>query len=257
LKTPRFAMIGVGVLATATFALTGCGSSGSATTTNSNSPAAVSTVDAQAALTKAGAALATTGYNVSTDIGGGTLTGTGSIDPGKGAAIEQKGTIQGVSIDINVVVVGTDFYAKLDAGPLGAAAGVDSTKWYKVDTSKVDASKLPVNPTSPDVLGISGLVSGIKDLKATDSTHITGTIDLTAVKSALTSESDLASAAAGATAAPFTATLDDQGRFSEVQIGSGASSVDVKFSSYGSPAAITAPSGAVDAPPTLYQILGS
>jgi hypothetical protein len=249
------ATIGLSVLAAATVALAGCSSS-AGTTTTSGSTGPASAIDPQAALTKAGTALATTGYNVTTNVGGGTLTGTGSIDPGKGASIEQKGTVSGVSLDLGVVVIGTDFYAKLDVGPLGASLGVDPHTWYKVDTSKVDTSKLPVNPTSPDVLGIAGLASAVKDLKATDATHITGTIDLTAVKSALTAESDLAKAAAGATNAPFSATLDGQGRFTELKIGAGATAVDVQFSSYGSPSAITAPSGAVPAPDALYGVLG-
>lgn len=256
MKTPRLAIIGVSAFAAISFALTGCSSSGNGSTSTSGSPA--SSVDAQAALTKAAGQLATTGYNLTTNVGNGTLTGTATIDPGKGASIEQKGTVQGVNLTINVILLGTDFYAKLDAGPLGGSIGVDPNTWYKVDTTKVDVSKLPINPQSPDALGIAGLAQGIKDVKATDAHHITGTIDLSAVKSSLLSAGDVASAAANTSAAPFEATLDDQGRFSELKIGAGTSSaIEIQFSDYGSPNPISAPAGAKDAPQSLYSILGS
>ncbi len=255
MKTPRFAIVGVGLLAAATFALTGCGSTSSGTTTTSSTGPST-TIDAKAALTKAVSTLATNGYDIK--VTAGPLTGTGSIDPGKGLGLEEKGTVQGVAVDLNVVAIGTDFYAKIDVGPLGNTLGLHSQQWYKVDTSKIDTSSLPVNLSSSDLLGVAGLLTSVTDVTATDSTHITGTVDLSAAKSALLAQSDMASAAADVKAVPFTVTLDDQGRISELKVeGTGDVSVDVQFSNYGSPTAVTAPSGAIDAPQAIYQVLGN
>jgi hypothetical protein len=58
----------------------------------------------------------------------------------------------------------------------------------------------------------------------------------------------------------FDATLDDQGRLIELKLtssGSDSLDQDIKFSNYGSPTPVTAPTDSVPAPDGVYQFLNA
>jgi hypothetical protein len=113
-----------------------------------------------------------------------------------------------------------------------------------------------------DALDLTGLLSNVNSVTRTDATHLAGTVNLTAATGVSRPRPDtLATAGAAAAAVPFTITLDDQGRLTDLNItGTGpASDLTEEFgiSSYGSPTQVTAPAAAdvIDAPAVLYELL--
>jgi hypothetical protein len=249
-------VLGVSLAASAVFAMGACAAaSNGASGTPSDKPA----VDPAVALTAAVGKLTGVGYDLKVTTGEG-INGTGSIDPTThSAAINAKGAVQGVDVEIGAVEIGADLYAKINLGPMTSTLGLDPTKWYQLDPTKVTGEQaLPFDLSSPDALGIGGLLTSVTGLKAVDATHITGTVDLTkATGPAAPSSGD----ATGQTAVPFTVTLDDQGRISEVKVQADASHTsltqDFQFLNYGSPSAITKPDGAIPAPDSVYSFLNS
>ncbi|HKD97693.1 MAG TPA: hypothetical protein VKB69_08825 [Micromonosporaceae bacterium] len=250
----RTAALGLGILAVAGLSLTAC-SSGS-------KPSPTAQVAPADALNNALAQLKTTGYDV-------TLTdsqshGTGSVDPASSAAtVQQSGVVEGTNITIAGTEIGPDKWVHLDLGALGQQAGVDATKWYHVDSSKLTgADAWPFELSGPDAFGVGEVLTAVTGVKATDATHLTGTVDLTqATGPAKPSDSDLQTAGAAAKTTPFTVVLDDKGRLASVSINADGFDKDltktIAFSNYGSPTAINPPDAAsvVPAPDVIYQIL--
>jgi hypothetical protein len=250
-------VLGASLATSAVLAMAACATASNGGPSGSSSTAPLA--DPAAALTAAVGKLGGVGYDMTLTTGEG-INGTGSIDPTThSAAVTAKGEVQGVSVNIGATEIGTDLYAKIDLGPMTSTLGLDPTKWYQLDPTKVTGEQaLPFDLSKPDALGIGGLLTGVSDLKSTDSTHITGTVDLTkATGPAAPSSAD----ATGETAVPFTVTLDDQGRIIEVKVEADAShktlGQDIQFSHYGSPTAITKPDGAIPAPDSVYQFLNS
>ena len=88
-----------------------------------------------------------------------------------------------------------------------------------VDQTKLTgADSKPFDLTGPDALDVAGLLTSVTNVTATDPTHLTGTVDLTAATGINSPDSDaLTKAGAAAKATPFTVTLDDQGRLDRHQ----------------------------------------
>ncbi len=266
----RFALAGLGMLAVASLALTGCESTATTTPSASNSPGSpgssgggTAALPAGDALTAAIGKLKGTGYDVKVVSEGGTGQGTGSVDPTtNSASLDEKGTVQGQSIEIAALQIGSDLWAKVNLGALNAQLGVDPAKWMLLDQSKItDASAKPFDLAGPDAFGVTGKLTSVKNVTRVDATHLTGTVDLTqATGVSAPSSADLSKAGAAAAATPFTATLDDQGRLVDIKINADAVnknlSDEISFSNYGSPTAISKPNAAdvVPAPEGLYQI---
>jgi hypothetical protein len=136
--------------------------------------------------------------------------------------------------------------------------------WFHVDATKVKKdSNLDIDLTDPDLTGASGLLQAVTDVQG-DAHTITGKVDAT--KSTATDgflDSDtVKEMGAGATALPFTATLDDQGRLTELVLDApkagdtpaGKWTIDV--TGYGQQVAKTKPSGAVtEMPASGYESL--
>jgi hypothetical protein len=260
----RFAVAGLGVLAAASLALTGCASSATPSASNpSGSSTTNSSQSAADTLTAAVGKLKGTGYDVKVVSQGGIASGTGSIDPANNAAsLDEKGSIQGQSLEIAAIQIGTDLWAKVDLGALNSQVGVDPTKWMLLDQAKLTGStSKPFDLTGPDALGVTGKLTAVKDVVRTDATHLSGTVDLTkAIGISAPSSADLTKAGAAASAVPFVATLDDQGRLLDLKINADTINKDlsdeISFSNYGSPTAISKPDPAsvIPAPDTAYQI---
>lgn len=262
MKHHRFAVAGLGVLAAASLALAACSStSGSASPKAQSASPSVAPADA---LVAAATSLNGKGYDMT--LTAANVTGKGSVDPANHAVtFDAKASEGGQTIELNLTGIGSDLFAKIDLGALNSQIGIDPSKWLKVDASKVDASTIGLDLSNlSDVLDIGSLTKAVSNVKRTDATHLTGTIDLTNLTGVEKPDADvLKKAGAAAKSVPFTATLDDQGRLSDLKI-SGDSidsglSVDIALSNVGSPTAVTPPPAAdvIPAPAAIYQLLGS
>jgi hypothetical protein len=245
-------------------ALSACSSS--STSTSSSPSAAASTsapASASAALTSAIVGLGGQAFDLRVAAAG--ATGTGSVDPSKRAVtFDAKGSEGGETFELNLTALAADLWVKVDLGSLNAQVGLDPSKWLKVDSSKIDFNSIGLDVlNSTDVLDLTSMQRAMSNVQRTDDTHLTGTIDLTALTGVVSPDSsDLTKAGAAAKAVPFTATLDDQGRLSELKIngdsiGSGLS-IDIAITNIGAASPITTPaaSDVVPAPQAIYQILG-
>jgi hypothetical protein len=190
---------------------------------------------------------------------------TGEVDPAaKTAQILSSGTESGQIFSVGYTVITPDVWTKIDLGDtLNKKFGLDKNTWMHIDRTKItDSSQLPVNSAGELTFSISDLLLGVANVRQTDSTHYTGTIDVTNINSALSPNKDaLAKAGDKAKAVPFTATLDDQGRMTSLKedgatIDPGLTS-EITFTDFGAPMSITKPAGAIEGPAALYQFLNA
>jgi len=254
----RFAVVNL-LLATG-LGLAACGTNsqpGSAATTT---PAQVSPADA---LTNALAVLKNTGYDATLTLPAQGATVTTSVDYANKAATQAVYT--GGTSSLAFTQIGSDLWVKADFGKPAQNLNVDKTVWYKFDASKLKPEAIPFDlfggerphPTRPLAwpLGIGEVFASVADVMRTDATHLVGVVDLSkATGPGAPGKSTVAGAAV-----PFTATLDGQGRLTELKI-TGANediNLSITFSNYGSPTPIAAPAAADvrPAPDGLYRAL--
>jgi hypothetical protein len=205
-------------------------------------------------------------YDV-TDVQAAGETAQLSIDGTKNIlGLVESGTVSGVSVTLSFIFTADMVYAKLDLGNANQTVGIDPTKWYVVDRSKVTSTagmaSINVADHSKDTVGVGDILAGATGLTKVDDTHVTGTIDETKITGpAAPSASDLTKAGAGANSVPLTATFDSAGRFTEFDLtptDSAAKDVfeqKMSFSDYGSPTPVTLPAASVTvpAPPVVYS----
>ena len=260
MKIRRLAIAGVAVFAAAGL-MAGCASKNGTGASASPSAKPSPTVAGKAALQASTKSLATSSYNFTIKSAG--LTGTGAADPtNKMAKATASGTMNGMSLKVDFIQVGNDLYAKLDLGPLGNQLGVQTDKYYHADATKLgDTTILPFGDTGQPV-DAAGLLSGVNDVQSTDGKHFTGTIDATKMTGDFAPDSDaLQKAGDKAKSIPFTATLDDQGRLTDLNVNGSsidpALGIEVTVSDYGSAASISKPdsSQVVEAPDSVLQFL--
>jgi len=263
-KYRRFAVAGIGALAVASLGLAACSSTSNSASAGSATTSASPSVAPADALVAAATSLNGKGYDMT--LTAASVTGKGSVDPTNHAVtFDAKASEGGQTFELNLTGIGSDLWAKIDLGALNSQVGLDPTKWIKIDATKVDESSIGLNLSNlSDVLDIGSLTKAVSNVQRTDATHLTGTIDLTSLTGTEKPDADaLKKAGAAAKSVPFTATLDDQGRLSDLKINGDSIdtglSVDIAVSNVGSPTAVTAPPAAevVPAPAAIYQILGS
>jgi hypothetical protein len=256
-------MAGVAMFATVGLALTGCGSTGTGgnaakPSTPSPTPTLAAPKDALVAAIKQ---LGQISYAFT--VKQATVSGQGKADPAaKTAAVSIAASVSGVNAKSSFVSFGSDNWAQMDLGPaMNQQGGIDPTKWMHIDTSKVTkADALPVYPASPDLLGFSSITDAVLTVQRVDATHYNGTINLTGVKGPAEPDSGtLSNVGDKAKSVPFTATLDSNGRPSELKTdGSGIDpglSLDITFSDYGANQNISKPTGTiVEAPSIVYTM---
>ena len=256
----RFAVVSL-LLATG-IGLAGCG-------TNSQPGSAAATTPAQvspaAALTNALATLKNTGYDATLTIPQGATVKT-SVDYVNKAAT-QAVYVGGPTLSEAFTEIGSDLWVKADFGPLVQNLNIDKTKWYKFDASKLQPEAIPFDlvgsqpprSTRPLAwpLGIGAVFANVANVTRTDATHLAGVVDLTKA----TRPEAPGKSSATDSAVPFTATLDGQGRLTELKItwASADLNLGITFSNYGSPTPIAAPAATdvLPAPDGLYQALNA
>jgi hypothetical protein len=225
-------------------------------------------------LTAAVSSLRGLGYNLTgssgTTASGGTgmLSATGSVDPNAHAAtVDFHGTEAGNPVNVDFTQIGDKFYAKLDLGSLQSQLGVPADQWMSIDESKLTgAQAVPFDMSgSTDALDVAGLLTSVSDVtypNPSDPTRISGTVDLTAATGVGAPDpSDLKDAGAAAKSTPFTATIDDQGRLTDLKIDAdaydGNLSDEIMYSDFGSPDAVSAPAASVPAPASAYAFFNN
>lgn len=264
MKYHRFAVAGLGVLAAASLTLAACSSTSSSASPKASTQSASPSVAPADALAAAATSLNGKGYDMT--LTAANVSGKGSVDPANHAVtFDAKASEGGQTVELVLTGIGSDLWAKIDLGALNSQIGINPSKWLKIDATKVDASTIGLDLSNlSDVLDIGSLIKAVSNVQRTDATHLTGTIDLTNLSGVEKPDADtLTKAGAAAKSVPFTATLDDQGRLSDLKINGDSIdsglSVDIALSNVGSPTAVTPPPAAdvVPAPAAIYQILGN
>jgi hypothetical protein len=262
----RFAVAGLAVLTVAALSVAACSTpkpGGPAPAATQPSPTPPPPKDALLASVKA---LSQTSSDLT--LRQGTASGTAKVDPAtKSATLTMTQVVSGTTIKVDLISIAPDVWLKIDLGAAGnRQIGIKSTKWMKIDKSKVTSdSAFPIDLTGDnDVLDMPDLLAGLVDVQRADLVHYSGTIDQTKAGgvSAL-SEEDTKKLGDKATSIPFTAVLDNQGRLTNVKIDTSAAdptlTTELTVNSYGSPVTIAKPadSDVVTTPPSLYALLNS
>lgn len=260
MKIRRLAIAGVAVFAAAGL-MAGCGAKNGTGASASPTAKPSPTLAPKEALLASTKSLATSTYKFTIKSAG--LTGNGAADPtNKTAKATATGQMDGVSLKVDFIQIANDLYAKLDLGPVTSQLGIQTDKYYHADASKLgDATSMPFGDTGQPV-DANGLLAGLNDVKTTDGKHFTGTIDATKMTGDEALDSDAVSKAGDkAKSIPFTATLDDQGRLTDLNV-DGSSidpqlAIEVTLSDYGSATGISKPdaSQVTEAPDSVLQFL--
>ena len=204
-------------------------------------------------------------YDVALTQQGGDTTGKGSVNAATtSASMQQGGTVEGQTVNVAAVQVGTSLWVKIDLGAAtDAQAGIDPSKWMLVDPTKATGPKAKTfDLTGSDAFDLAGLLTSTAGVTATGS-MLSGTVDLTAATGVSGPDSStLKAAGTAAKAVPFTATVDSQGRLTDLKVTAPANKAldeEFVFSNYGSPSAIDTPAAADVIPATavVYQILNT
>jgi hypothetical protein len=250
-------------------AVAGCTGSSTPNSTSSAGPSGAAASSAapaspRDALLNALAPMTKTSYKYTLSSGG--LTGQGANDPAnKKATLALTGTAtngqQGGSITVNALAIGTDLWLKLDFGSANSTLKISTDKWFHIDATKLGANPtLPVDPNGG--ANTAALLKNAVDVKQTDGTHYSGTVDLTGGSTSTPlGQPDIDRLGQKAKAVPFTATLDSQGRLTEVKLDFPAvdpqiPAVTSTYSDYGTTVTANRPDPAQvqEAPDSLYQI---
>jgi hypothetical protein len=175
------------------------------------------------------------------------------------ARVKVDGDEGGAMIHLDSVYINGDVWFKVDLASFNARFGIDPTKWMKADLSKLTGRTGPPDLTGPDVMQTHALFTKVVTVTRTDDTHLTGTVDLTAAKADISDPATMAAAGPAAKTAPFTVTLDDQGRITAVTytIPGTKSDFQAHYSNYGSPSPIQPPDPAtvIPMPASVYAAL--
>jgi len=254
----RVAVAGLAALASLTLLTTACTTKPADTTAPAKS--ATEILNEAAAKTKDQSFTYTLSY-------GTLLTGDGAQSAdGKSSKVNMNvsDAASGLNLKIGALVIGNDLYMKMDFGSLGAAIpgfGSIGDKWMHIDKAKVKpGSVLTVDPNS---IGVEHYVKGVVSAEKSGDTEIKGTIDLAKSAPVGVDAGDIANLPAAERIAPFTATLDGDGRISKIvimmpKVGQfPASALTTTFTGFGAAVEVAKPAAAqtVEAPDLIYQFL--
>jgi predicted small lipoprotein YifL len=233
LKTRLFAA-GIGVVAAATLALAGCGDK----TPDASPPpsSSVAQVPAKEALANALKKLDQQSSKVEQTMDGMfSMKSTGATDPvANKVDMSMEMSLSGTQFKVAIRSLGNDVWVKM-IGIQGL-----SDKWMHVAADKVKKG----STLDPEKFSSSRLSEALVDVQRDGANGFKGTIDLT--KSSTISEEALKQLGDKAKAVPFTATVDDQGRISQLTLDmnslmQGMGMVKTTYSGYGEPVNVTAP----------------
>ncbi|BCJ54401.1 hypothetical protein Asp14428_58760 [Actinoplanes sp. NBRC 14428] len=245
MRNRRLAVAGVALVAA--LGLTACGTT-TATGGNGTGAAAqqaAGKLDPAADLSAATKKLGEQSMKIDSDMAG-AITMSGVADPKAGVAkITMKMDLLGKGTSIETRKVGNDLYMKFD-GSMGAALGrgANGKKWMHIDAAKVaEGSNFNLSPDDP--AGTKMLLSAITGVERVGDKGFKGTLDLTK-SPRFNKNKGLQALGDKATAVPFTAAKDDEGRLVELtldmsSLGAGAGKIATTYSDFGTPVSVQAP----------------
>ncbi len=160
---------------------------------------------------------------------------------------------------IAVRKVGNDLYMKF-GGSLGSMLGGAGGKWMHVDATKVpEGSAFSMRGSNPK--DASKMIAATTGVEKTGDGSFKGVLDMTRTPGANTKS--LEALGAKATAVPFTARVDAEGRMTELVIdvetlAPGAGKVTTRYSDFGTPVSVDAPpaSQVMEMPKEMLGVLG-
>lgn len=260
MKIRKTAIAGVALAASLAF-LAGCktdsttpsAASGGA----SNAPAATPAQELAAAAAKLGTS--TFKYTVSVS----TIDLNGQADPAnKSVKLAFAMPQDGAQFAMDFIAVGTDYYVKISGLPL---PGIDSSKWYHIDSTKVKSLDSFGISDMNDPVGMIAFASMVKNVEKTGTGTFKGTFDFSKPASGFT-EKDISELGEKAKNIPFEASVDGQGRltsfkFTVPPFGSEKTEtpVTMNVTDYGTAVTISKPAAGeiVEAPAGVYEMLNA
>ncbi|WP_433063330.1 hypothetical protein [Dactylosporangium sp. CS-033363] len=179
-------------------------------------------------------------------------SGTGKIDPARHANSSKSEFFGQGAGSMEMVVIGTDLYLKMNMAFAGTAAG----SWMHIDGQQAGSlTKLGINADDP--ANLSSLPAGLVSVEKTGPGSFKGILDLTRTPAGKATMQQLGDAAKQI---DFRATVGDGHLValmiivpSAIQMP--AYTTTLRYSDFGAPVTIAAPAGAKPAPPALLEAL--
>ncbi|MEH0939251.1 hypothetical protein [Micromonospora psammae] len=208
MNTRRLATTGVALVAALGLGLTGCGNQTGAdapAATGASSAAPAAKADPLAELTAASTKLNEQSSRVT--IKSVVLNGGGLLDPK--AKTADMTLDMGRSGKFRMVTIGDDAWLKISG-----MSGMPN-KWLHMDTTKLGPNgRMNLMPDG-DPGGAKQMIKGVTEVEKTGERSYAGTLDYTKAKP---DDKNIKSLGEKATAVPFTAKTDDQGRLTELVV---------------------------------------
>jgi hypothetical protein len=219
--------------------------------------------DSLQALSRALATLSTESYRVRVVASHGRVVAMGTVAPSTASFDVQCATaVEDDAFRESIRKVGGGVWLNVAFPDVNAELGISAEQWIAVSAAKLavgGGAKFDVASRDPLDLGV--LFDGVTVVRRSDPTHLAGTVDFTHSHGVTAPDADeLSEAGKAASATPFTATLDGDGRLLTVTIDADAYNPDltrtVTLSGYGSVPAPAPPakSSVVAATPAVYQL---
>ncbi|WP_213452491.1 hypothetical protein [Rhizomonospora bruguierae] len=266
MRIRRFTTAGIGLLAAAAFGLAGCEGSGAPSGAASPSATASSAADPAAAAELATAVnkLGSESFSFTT-VSGDQDNVSGTLDPVAGVGrvtvkVASATPSPGISADLEMRLVDKDMYLMLGQGVLPGVGG----GWLHLDGARLpNGNQFGLRPGGKDPAGTARVLQTATDVRRGHTGIYTGTLDLSRLDrtdGALGTQV-LDQLGDGADRVPFQATLDDQGRLTELKLTltaqTGGRDFVTRYSDYGAPVDVSRPDGDVtEAPAAVYTLLG-
>jgi hypothetical protein len=268
-KTRRLVIAGVALAASLGLATAGCGGSGDSGGTATSRTHAIA-ADPKQALADSVKGLADGNFKFT--LADHEATGSGSVhQPSKSAKLEMTLKTEDVKGRIGFIIINQDTWVKFDFGSEMNALMELPDKWMHVDPAKVkDAEFLEEmsikfgDAEDVDPANSTAIFKALVTAERISEGKYSGTVDLTkATDSELVDEDVLKDLGDKAKAIPFTASLDAQGRLTQVVLDIPAAGkvkahkVEVAYSDYGAAAPVEEPPAGdrQEAPASMYEML--
>lgn len=265
MKIVKVAAIGLAAIASLGL-VAACGSTSTTTSTASSSAAPSAAVSASASsgadrFTQAATNLKGAPYKFSFSSDSTADAYAGSVDPLAGLTLANITIdVQSAKVTIAAQLNSTDYYAKINGLSL---LGIDSTKSYHVDPTKISGPNPLIFGAPTDPTGSSDLAGAVASAEPEGANQLKGTFDFTKQAWGPINAATVTGLGANAKAVPFEATFDDKNRLTKITISvpafssTKAETITGTYSDFGTAVSASPPatSDVIEAPDALYNLL--